>query len=96
MPRWALVICSCRLLRRAGRAAALAEVEPSIEVALGAKRRAEDMTMVVCDQLRSEEMTIDGLSMVGWGDERLFLRCGGGVKSEEAQWKGELIGHYIS
>lgn len=73
MPRWALVICSCRLLRSAGRAAALAEVEPSIEVALGAKRRAENMTVVVCSQLKSEEMTIDGLSMVGWGDERLFV-----------------------
>lgn len=62
------------LLRRAGRAAALTEVEPSIEVALGAKRRAEDMAMVVCGQLRSEEMTIDGLSVVGWGDEKPFLQ----------------------
>lgn len=54
------------------RAAALAEVEPSIAVALGARRRAEDMAMVGPDQLRSEEMGIDGMSMVGWGDEKAF------------------------
>lgn len=44
-----------------------------MEVALGAKSRVEDMEMVVCNQLRSEEMTIDGSSIVGRGGEKAFL-----------------------
>ncbi len=44
-----------------------------MEVALGAKRRVEDMEMVVCDQLRSEGMTIDGSWIVGRVGEKAFL-----------------------
>lgn len=80
MPRWELVSCSWRLLRRAGRAAALAEVEPSIELALGAKRRAEDMTRSVWLQLMSGEMAVDELWMVWTGVEKAFRAVVGGRK----------------
>ena len=52
MPRWVVVI---KLLRKAGRAAALAE---SIEAAFGAKMRADDIAMGWRD-------AIDGWR--GWG-----------------------------
>lgn len=70
IPRWEFVSCSWRLLRKAGRAA-----EPSIEEALGAKRRAEDMTKSIDVQLRRGEMDGDGLSMFGWVLKRLFPSC---------------------
>lgn len=44
IPRWELVSCSWRLLRRAGRGAALAERS---EAALGARIRAEDIATAV-------------------------------------------------
>ncbi len=72
MPRWELVSCSWRLLRSAGRAAALAEVEPSIELALGARRRAEDMTRSVWVQLTSGVMSVDELWMDWTGFGKAF------------------------
>lgn len=58
---------SCRLLRRAGRAAVLAEVEPSMAVALGAKRRAEDIEEVGLYTIEERRDGMDELWMVGWG-----------------------------
>jgi len=44
MPRWALESCSFMLERRAGRAAALADVTPAIEAILEDSMDAEDIS----------------------------------------------------
>jgi len=70
MPRWGLLSC----VRSMGRAAALAEIVPTIEVILGA----DDILKMVVGQLMSIEMQTDGMG------------GGGSCCDDGARWKEKL------